>query len=242
MLPLISASSVTVTRDNKNILDNVSFDVGVKDFITILGPNGAGKSMLLKCLMGFFKPESGKIDKKAQLRIGYVPQQFTSEQTMPITVERFLHLRKSVPMGDIIAVATETNIETLLKKPLHILSGGERQRILLARSLIGDPELLVLDEPAQNLDISGQLAFYKLLEKIYTTRALSILMVSHDLHMVMATTKQVICLFHHICCSGEPQVVTRDPEFVSLFGHDMAEMMAVYQHGHNHTHAGHSHD
>ncbi|MBT4353613.1 MAG: ATP-binding cassette domain-containing protein, partial [Rhodospirillaceae bacterium] len=223
MLPLISASSVTVTRDNKNILDNVSFDVGVKDFITILGPNGAGKSMLLKCLMGFFKPESGKIDKKAQLRIGYVPQQFTSEQTMPITVERFLQLRKSVPMGDIIAVATETNIETLLKKPLHILSGGERQRILLARSLIGDPELLVLDEPAQNLDISGQLAFYKLLEKIYTTRALSILMVSHDLHMVMATTKQVICLFHHICCSGEPQVVTRDPEFVSLFGHDMAE-------------------
>ena len=242
MLPLISASSVTVTRDNKNILDNVSFDVGVKDFITILGPNGAGKSMLLKCLMGFFKPESGKIDKKAQLRIGYVPQQFTSEQTMPITVERFLQLRKSVPMGDIIAVATETNIETLLKKPLHILSGGERQRILLARSLIGDPELLVLDEPAQNLDISGQLAFYKLLEKIYTTRALSILMVSHDLHMVMATTKQVICLFHHICCSGEPQVVTRDPEFVSLFGHDMAEMMAVYQHGHNHTHSGHSHD
>ena len=242
MLPLISASSVTVTRDNKNILDNVSFDVGVKDFITILGPNGAGKSMLLKCLMGFFKPESGKIDKKAQLRIGYVPQQFTSEQTMPITVERFLQLRKSVPMGDIIAVATETNIETLLQKPLHILSGGERQRILLARSLIGDPELLVLDEPAQNLDISGQLAFYKLLEKIYTTRALSILMVSHDLHMVMATTKQVICLFHHICCSGEPQVVTRDPEFVSLFGHDMAEMMAVYQHGHNHTHSGHSHD
>ena len=242
MSPLISASSVTVTRDNKNILDNVSLDVGVRDFITILGPNGAGKSMLLKCLMGFFKPESGKIDKKAQLRIGYVPQQFTSEQTMPITVERFLQLRKSVPMGDIIAVATETNIETLLQKPLHILSGGERQRILLARSLIGDPELLVLDEPAQNLDISGQLAFYKLLEKIYTTRALSILMVSHDLHMVMATTKQVICLFHHICCSGEPQVVTRDPEFVSLFGHDMAEMMAVYQHGHNHTHAGHSHD
>ena len=242
MSPLISASSVTVTRDNKNILDNVSLDVGVRDFITILGPNGAGKSMLLKCLMGFFKPESGKIDKKAQLRIGYVPQQFTSEQTMPITVERFLQLRKNVPMGDIIAVATETNIETLLQKPLHILSGGERQRILLARSLIGDPELLVLDEPAQNLDISGQLAFYKLLEKIYTTRALSILMVSHDLHMVMATTKQVICLFHHICCSGEPQVVTRDPEFVSLFGHDMAEMMAVYQHGHNHTHSGHSHD
>ena len=129
-----------------------------------------------------------------------------------------------------------------MNKPLHVLSGGELQRVLLARSLLGEPELLVLDEPAQNLDISGQLEFYKLLEKIYLERPLSILMVSHDLHMVMATTKQVVCLFHHICCSGEPQAVTKDPEFISLFGKDMANMMAVYQHSHNHSHADHSHD
>jgi zinc transport system ATP-binding protein len=151
-------------------------------------------------------------------------------------------LRKKVDEEEIEKIADETNIKSLLEKPVHVLSGGERQRVLLARSLIGNPELLVLDEPAQNLDISGQLAFYKLLEQIYQSRSLSILMVSHDLHMVMATTKKVVCLFHHICCSGEPQIVTKDPEFVSLFGNDMAEMMAVYQHGHNHTHEVHDHD
>ena len=242
MTDIISASNITVTRDNKDILDNVSISVNSDDFITILGPNGAGKSMLLKCLMGFYKPEKGIINRAPNLRIGYVPQQFLSEQTLPISTKRFLTLRKKVEEEEIKKIADETNIKSLLEKPLHILSGGERQRVLLARSLIGSPELLVLDEPAQNLDISGQLAFYKLLEQIYQSRSLSILMVSHDLHMVMATTKKVVCLFHHICCSGEPQIVTKDPEFVSLFGNDMAELMAVYQHGHNHTHEGHGHD
>lgn len=133
-------------------------------------------------------------------------------------------------------VAQEMGIEHLLRTPLYVLSGGELQRVLLVRSLMDNPELLVLDEPAQNLDIASQLTFYKLLERIYTERSLSILMISHDLHMVMAATKKVICLFHHICCSGEPHVVTQDPEFISLFGSDMANMMSVYQHSHNHTH------
>ena len=119
---------------------------------------------------------------------------------------------------------------------MSVLSSGELQRVLLARSLLNNPELLVLDEPAQNLDIAGQLTFYKLLETIYASHDLSILMVSHDLHLVMASTKQVVCLFHHICCSGEPHAVTKDPEFISLFGNDMANMVAVYQHSHNHTH------
>lgn len=130
----------------------------------------------------------------------------------------------------------ETGIEGLLDAQLHGLSGGELQRVLLARALLNTPELLVLDEPAQNLDIVGQIAFYKLLENIYKKRPLAILMVSHDLHMVMAATKKVICLFHHICCSGEPQVVTRDPAFTALFGTDMAKMLAVYHHEHNHSH------
>ena len=124
----------------------------------------------------------------------------------------------------------------ILHQPLTLLSGGELQRVLLARSLLNNPELLILDEPAQNLDITGQLSFYRLIEHIYQERKLTILMVSHDLHMVMASSRQVICLFHHVCCSGEPQAVTKDPEFIALFGKDMANMMAVYQHSHNHTH------
>ena len=101
----------------------------------------------------------------------------------------------------------------------------------------------MLDEPAQNLDISGQLGFYRLVEKIYKERKVSVLMVSHDLHLVMASTKEVICLFHHVCCSGEPQIVAKDPEFVSLFGNDMATMMAAYQHSHDHAHHdNHSHE
>ena len=117
------------------------------------------------------------------------------------------------------------------------LSGGELQIVLLARSLLSDPELLILDEPAQNLDIKNQLNFYNLLNNVYKSRAISILMVSHDLHMVMASTKQVISLYHHVCCSGEPQTVAKDPEFVNLFGNDMAKMMSVYQHTHDHVHS-----
>jgi zinc transport system ATP-binding protein len=237
MTDLITASNITVNRGETKILDNVSLTIGESEFITILGPNGGGKSMLLKCLMGFYIPDNGTITRKRHLRIGYVPQQFTSEQTMPISVGQFLRLRKKVSAEELETITAETNIEALVNKPLNILSGGELQRILVARALIGAPDLLILDEPAQNLDISGQLAFYKLLSEIYEKRSFSILMVSHDLHMVMATTKKVICLFHHICCSGEPQVVTKDPEFITLFGNDMAEMMAVYQHGHNHSHA-----
>ncbi len=237
MTDLITASNITVNRGETKILDNVSVTIGQSEFITILGPNGGGKSMLLKCLMGFYIPDNGNIKRKRHLRIGYVPQQFTSEQTMPISVGQFLRLRKKVSAEELETITAETNIEALVNKPLNTLSGGELQRILVARALIGAPDLLILDEPAQNLDISGQLAFYKLLSEIYEKRSFSILMVSHDLHMVMATTKKVICLFHHICCSGEPQVVTKDPEFITLFGNDMAEMMAVYQHGHNHSHA-----
>ena len=236
MSSIIECKNLSVVLQGKSILKDVSISISQRDFITIIGPNGAGKSMLLKCLMGFYKPSAGKVTKKRRLRIGYVPQRIALDNSMPINVKRFLSLRKKVISENLEKTAEETNINAVLNKPLSILSGGELQRVLLARSLIDDPEILILDEPAQNLDISGQLSFYKLLERVYEQRSLSILMVSHDLHMVMASTKKVICLFHHICCSGEPSTITQDPEFVSLFGTDMANMMAVYQHSHNHKH------
>lgn len=243
MVNLIQASNITVSRQGNKILENVSVVMGEHDFLTVIGPNGAGKSMLLKCLIGFYMPDTGKIRKMAGLRVGYVPQNFSPEHTMPISVKRFLGLRRKTEKAVVEKVAEETGIVTILDQPLFNLSGGERQRVLLARSLLDNPHLLVLDEPAQNLDISGQLGFYKLIEKIYKERKVSVLMVSHDLHLVMASTNEVICLFHHVCCSGEPQLVAKDPEFISLFGKDMATMMAAYQHSHDHVHHhNHSHE
>ena len=243
MVNLIQASKMSVSRQGNRILENVSIGVGKHDFLTVIGPNGAGKSMLLKCLMGFYMPDTGEIRKMAGLRIGYVPQNFAPENSMPISVRRFLGLRRKTETAVLETVVEETGILTMLDRPLFSLSGGERQRVLLARSLLDNPHLLVLDEPAQNLDISGQLAFYKLIEKIFKERKVSILMVSHDLHLVMASTNEVICLFHHVCCSGEPQIVAKDPEFISLFGEDMATMMAAYHHSHDHVHHNtHSHE
>ena len=233
---LIQAEDLCVTRRNKIILENVFIDIKKKDFITIVGPNGAGKSVLLECLMGSFFPDKGKITKKNNLSIGYIPQNFSPESSMPISVERFLTLKKKSSADELISISKETNISGILEKNLSNLSGGELQKVLLARSLLNKPELLILDEPAQNLDIKNQLNFYNLVNRIYKNRDLSILMVSHDLHMVMSSTKKVICLYHHICCSGTPQIITKDPEFISLFGNDMAKMMSIYQHTHDHAH------
>lgn len=241
MAYLIKADGITVIRERRSILHDVSLKVGYEDFITIVGPNGAGKSMLLKCLMGFYKPDSGRVSRASDLKLGYLPQRLNVDHTMPVTVERFLQLRKKASTPELEKAIDETRIQTILNQPLYVLSGGELQRVLLTRALLENPQLLILDEPAQNLDVSGQLAFYKLIEQIHTQRNISILMVSHDLHLVMSSTKKVVCLYHHVCCSGEPQVVARDPEFISLFGDDMARLMSVYHHSHDHQHQRHPH-
>ena len=233
---LISAKNVSVLKHQKSILDNIDIQINKNDFITIIGPNGAGKTMLLKCLMGFYKPTSGRIERKEKLKIGYMPQSISIINTMPITVKDFITVRKEYDDISLNKVITEVNIGEIVYKQLSVLSGGEMQRVLLARSLLNNPDLLILDEPAQNLDISGQLNFYKLIQEIYSKRDISILMVSHDLHLVMVSTKKVLCLYKHICCSGAPQQIAKDPEFLSMFGKDMANMMSIYQHSHDHNH------
>ena len=200
MTSLIQAKDLCVTRHNKIILENVFIDVKKKDFITIIGPNGAGKSVFLECLMGSFIPDSGNVKRKDNLSVGYIPQNFSPESSMPISVERFLTLKKKFTPQELLNISKETNISKILDKNLANLSGGELQKVLLARSLLNNPELLILDEPAQNLDIKNQLNFYNLLNKIYKIRDISILMVSHDLHMVMSSTRKVVCLYNNVCC------------------------------------------
>jgi len=233
---LISAKNVSVLKNKKSILENIDIQINKKDFITIVGPNGAGKTMLLKCLMGFYKPTSGMIERKEKLKIGYMPQSINVINTMPMTVKGFITVKKKYDDVSLHKVITEVNLGEIVNKQLSVLSGGEMQRVLLARSLLNNPDLLILDEPAQNLDISGQLNFYKLIQEIYSKRDISILMISHDLHLVMVSTKKVLCLYKHICCSGAPQQIAKDPEFLSMFGKDMANMMSIYQHSHDHNH------
>ncbi|MFL2630586.1 MAG: ATP-binding cassette domain-containing protein [Thermodesulfobacteriota bacterium] len=237
---LIRAENIFVIRDKKEILKDINLEILSNDFVTIIGPNGAGKSMLLKCLLGFFKPEKGMISRSSDLKASYVPQDFIVDKSIPISAYDFIKLNKEVTDEEINKISIEFNIKFLLNKQIAHMSGGEIQKILIARSLIENPNLLILDEPTQNLDVTAQLNFYKLLNQIFTNRNISILMVSHDLHMVMSSTKKVICLSNHICCSGEPSAITKDPEFISLFGHDFAEMMSVYRHDYTHAHEGDS--
>ena len=239
--PLVEAKQLNVRRQGGLVLDNVSLTLGERDFITLIGPNGAGKSVLLRHLLKLETPDSGAVTHRQGLRIGYLPERFQIDQTLPMPVKRFLALNNNLSAPQIEELAVETNCDTLLDNPLVGLSGGELQRVLLARALSNDPHVLMLDEPAQNLDVSGQLQFYKLIDALYEQRQLSVLMVSHDLHMVMGSTRQVVCLYHHICCSGAPDSVARDPEFMKMFGNEMAQMMAVYQHSHTHDHT-HDHD
>jgi zinc transport system ATP-binding protein len=243
-MPLIAATDLSLSFGDRLILDRVSLSLDKGDFITIIGPNGAGKSTLLKALMGLVKPDTGRVERKDGIRIGYIPQKLSIEPSLPITADAFIRLNKKAASG-FDALAAELGLTPLLKKPVQSLSGGEWQRALLARALMDDPDAIILDEPAQNLDLSGQMHFYKMLDRIHRDRGMAILMVSHDLHMVMASTRQVVCLYHHICCSGAPQAVTKDPEFINLFGRDMASMMAIYHHDHDHDHHhdhGHHHN
>lgn len=234
--PVIQVKDISLmSRKGSLALDQVSLQVDAGDFITIIGPNGAGKSVLLKCILGLLRPDSGAVIRRPGLRVGYIPQKMAVERSIPINVQQFLRLARKAPPAELLV---RTGVADILQTPLRALSGGEIQRVLLARALAAEPELLVLDEPAQNLDISGQSRLYQLLEEIHRERGIGILMVSHDLHLVMASSRKVICLFHHICCSGEPRAVSQDPKFLSLFGDDFHRLMAVYshQHGHDHQH------
>jgi zinc transport system ATP-binding protein len=238
---LLSAHNLNLKINDKNILDNVSIAVEKNDFITIVGPNGSGKSSLIKTILGIIKPDSGTIEISPEVKIGYIPQKFTPDFSMPISAKDFLLLNKNVTKDSVNKILDELEID-YGKKMLYVLSGGELQKVMLARALLNNPNLLILDEPVQNLDIGNQLKFYNLIQKIYTEKGCSILMISHDLHMVMAISKKVLCLFHHVCCTGKPMEVAKDPAFINIFGADMAKMLGLYQNNHDHSHAEHIHD
>ena len=232
---LTRAANLNISRGGQHILRDVSLTIAGGDFTTIIGPNGAGKTTLLKCLLGLMTPDSGTVERQPDLRYGYVPQH-SRAATVPLSLRRFLTLNKRAAPDEMMELTELTGIRDCLDTPFSALSGGQRQRAMLTRALMKKPSLLALDEPMQQLDIGGEIAFYSLLEDICNRRDITVIMVSHDLHFVMRRSRQVVCLYHHICCSGAPQEVSRNQAFTSLFGDTATDLLAVYPHHHDHTH------
>ncbi len=233
---LIALRDVTLSRDGQHVLDHVSLELRRGEGITVIGPNGAGKTTLLRIVLGLVQPDAGEVTRTPGIRFGYVPQHMALNNLMPMTVERFLALATPAPALAPMKLLERTGIAHIRERTLHALSGGEMQRLLLARALMTAPDVLVLDEPAQHLDIAGQIGIYRLIEEMQEEYRLSMLLVSHDLHLVMKKAKQVICLFHHICCSGHPESLLENEEFHALYGPQIAEVLAYYPHSHTHAH------
>lgn len=231
--PLIQLNDVSLHYQQRLVLKAINLSLQPNRFMTLIGPNGAGKTSLVKIMLGLITPDSGRVQRLPNLRIGYTPQRLHINDLMPLTVQRFLQLSGVKQRDTIVAVLTEVGVPNLLRQSIHNLSGGEFQRVLLARALLRKPDLLVLDEPIQGVDINGQYALYELIAQIKQQRGCGVLMVSHDLHLVMAATDDVICLNQHICCTGHPQVVSQHPAYLELFGSRMAQDLAIYRHQHH---------
>ncbi|MEW6560116.1 MAG: zinc ABC transporter ATP-binding protein ZnuC [Pseudomonadota bacterium] len=233
--PLITLENIHLTRHGKRLLDDVSLRVMPRQIVTLIGPNGAGKTTLVRVVLGLLQPDGGRVQRAGDLRVGYVPQRFVVPANLPMDVDGFLLLSGAGDARQRLQVLADNGAGDLLRSPLRALSGGEMQRVLLARAMLRQPDLLVLDEPAQGLDVQGQEAFYALIARLRDTTGCGVLLVSHDLHLVMAATDEVICLERHVCCVGRPEDVGVHPEYRRLFGRDLAGL-AVYRHHHDHHH------
>lgn len=239
---LIQARGLSLSRREREILNQVDITLEAGKVVTLIGPNGAGKTSLVRCLLGLIDADSGSIERAPDLRIGYMPQKLHLDASLPLSVKRFLALggKARLPLAEILAL---TGIAKLIDMPMQSLSGGETQRVLLARALLRDPQLLVLDEPVQGVDVSGQVALYNLINEIRNRRGCGVLLVSHDLHLVMARSDTVVCLNQHVCCHGHPEKVTSDPAYLALFGElpgaRQQPSLALYTHHHDHQHDSH---
>jgi len=234
---LVSASGVGLSFADKTVLQDVDLAIAPGEIVTLIGPNGAGKTTLLRVVLGLAHPERGEVWRRPGLSIGYVPQRFAIDPTLPLSVARFLGLMRRAPRARLEAALAEVGVGNVLDRQISGLSGGEFQRVVLAGALLKDPDLLVLDEPLQGVDVRGQAELFTLIARIRRERGVAVLMVSHDLHLVMRATDRVVCLNVHVCCHGRPESVGRDPAYAHLFGEEAARAFAVYRHEHDHTHA-----
>lgn len=233
---LFKIKKIYVIFNKKTILSNISLSLKSGKILTIIGPNGAGKSTLVRIVLKLILPEQGSVYQLENLRIGYVPQIFNINNALPITVHRFMLQIVNKTNKKILSVLKKVKADHLINYSLNSLSSGQIRRVLLARSILNKPQLLVLDEPTQGVDVNGQIVFYNLINQFRDELNCGVLMISHNLHLVMAKTDEVLCLNKHICCSGTPEVVSKHPEFTSMFGFMYKNKLAIYNHDHDHNH------
>lgn len=233
---LISCQDATFGYGGPPVLRDLTFAISAGEIVTIVGPNGSGKTSFLKGLIGALKPLTGRVVRAQGLRLGYVPQRLHVDASLPMTVGRFMHLPRRQPADRVAEALRQAGTDGLRDRQITALSGGQMQRVLLARALLGAPDLLLLDEPTQSLDQPGAAAFYRRIEAVRAELGCAVLMVSHDLNVVMSASDRVICLNGHICCQGRPETVAAAPEYRALFGDDTLGTLALYRHAHDHTH------
>lgn len=233
---LVRGVDLGVRRGGRWLVRHVDIAVRAGEIVTLIGPNGSGKSTTAKLILGLLAPDEGRVEVTRPLAIGYVPQQLRIEPTLPMTVRRLMTLTGRHPAREIERSLDEVGVASRIDAAVDTLSGGEFQRVLLARAIVRRPELLVLDEPVQGVDYNGEIALYTLIGELRDRLRCGILLISHDLHLVMAATDRVLCLNGHVCCQGTPQLVASDPEYRKLFGSRAAETLAVYHHRHDHHH------
>ena len=235
-MSVVRVRGLDVRLGGRTVLSGVDMDVAAGEIVTIVGPNGSGKTTLLRAIVGAVTPAAGRIERRPGLRLGYVPQALRLDPTLPLTVARFLDLPRPSGAAAREAALREAGVPDLGGRSMAELSGGQRQRVLLARALIGRPGLLILDEPTQGLDQPGSAAFYRRIEAVRASLGCAVLMVSHELHVVMAASDRVICLNGHVCCAGAPAAVASAPEYRALFGTGTMGALALYRHDHDHHH------
>ena len=231
---LIECNNIAVHIGKRSILNKINFSIKPKEIISIIGPNGSGKTTLFRTLIGALPISAGQLNKKPGLRIGYVPQKLHIDDTLPITVKRFMNLPKRHSQQEVQQALAHAGIAKLDQQQIMGLSGGQFQRVLLARALLGRPDILLLDEATQGLDHRGSANFYRQIARVRDTLGCAVVMISHELHVVMRQTDRVICLNGHICCQGKPEMVSNSPEYHALFGLDKDSEAALYlHHGHH---------
>ena len=233
--PLVKLDNAGVYKSSKWLVRGISFEVNQGQIVTLIGPNGSGKTTTAKMILNILNADEGLIISDTN-KMAYVPQKINIDWTMPLRVIDFMKLTSNLNNTKIIESLTLTGVENLIYDEIHNLSGGEFQRVLIARAVAKKPELLVLDEPVQGVDFNGEIALYNLIKKISDKLNCGILLISHDMHFVMSATDHVICLNGHICCSGTPSTIVKNPAYIKLFGEHNAETLSYYQHHHDHSH------